>query len=89
MATQVAEPESTPSARVIDELQRANCSFFDFALQMARSHKEYFASIAPMPADRMSLLQEEATASIERQEEIESADEISFEQYLANYFAED
>lgn len=89
MATQVAEPETTPSARVIEELQQANCSFFDFALQMARSHKEYFSSIAPMPADRMSLLQEEATASIERQEEIESADEISFEQYLANYFAED
>ena len=85
----VEDPEKTPSARVIDELRSADCSFFEFALATSRGHKEYFASIAPMRAERYEELEQEASESIERQRQIEATDSISFEQYLDNYFAED
>ena len=89
MLAQVEDPETTPSARVIQELRDAGCSFFEFALTTARRHKDYFASLTPMPVERVRELEREASESIERQREIEATDEISFEQYLANYFSED
>jgi glutamate--cysteine ligase len=86
-ANQVAEPESTPSARLLQELHDSDCSFFEFALDVARRHKSYFSSIAPMPPERAERIATEARESIQRQREIEAADDISFEGYLSRYFA--
>jgi glutamate--cysteine ligase len=86
-ANQVAEPESTPSARMLQELYDSDCSFFEFALDVSRRHKNYFSSIAPMPPEREERIATEARESIRRQREIEAADDISFEEYLARYFA--
>ncbi len=86
-ASQVAEPESTPSARLLQELRDSDCSFFEFALDLARRHKDYFSSITPMPPERAELMAQEATESVQRQLDIEAADDMSFEDYLARYFA--
>jgi glutamate--cysteine ligase len=83
----VREPEATPSGRLLQELRDSKCSFFDFALDLARRHKDYFASIAPMPPERARQMEDEALESVRRQQEIEAADEISFEEYLARYYA--
>jgi glutamate--cysteine ligase len=87
MAARVADPDRTPSARLLHELRDAGAGFFEFALEVARGHKDYFNSIAPLPDDRARELEREARISIERQNEIEAADGISFEEYLARYFA--
>jgi glutamate--cysteine ligase len=89
VASQVAEPESTPSARLLQELRDSDCSFFEFALDIARRHKAYFSSIAPMPPERAQEIESEARESAQRQRDIEAADEISFDEYLARYFASD
>jgi glutamate--cysteine ligase len=68
-------------------LQDANCSFFEYALDVARRHRDYFASIAPMPPERAQQIEREATESVQRQHDIEAEDDISFEEYLARYFA--
>ena len=86
-AAHVAEPESTPSARLLQELRDSKCSFFEFVLDLARRHKAYFASIAPMPPERAQRMEREAVESIQRQRDIEAADDMSFEDYLARYFA--
>ena len=86
-ASQVADPESTPSARLLQELRDSNCSFFEFALDLARRHKDYFSSITPMPPERAEQMEKEAAESVQRQLDIEAADDISFEDYLARYFA--
>ena len=86
-ASQIAEPEGTPSARLLQELYDSGCSFFEFALDVARRHKSYFSSIAPMPPERAQRIASEARESIQRQREIEAADDITFEDYLARYFA--
>lgn len=82
----VEEPEATPSARLLADLRGQGVSFFEYAHSVARNHKDYFGAITPMAAGRHSEFKDEALRSVEQQREIESSDEISFEQYLANYF---
>ena len=87
MQTVVAEPELTPSARILGELRSADCSFFEFAMSVARGHRDYFASIEPLSAERNELLAREASESLQRQAEIEASDTISLDEYLQGYFS--
>lgn len=89
MASLVDNPDSTPSARMLYELREADCSFFEFAFEVARGHKAYFQSIASMPEDRARELEDEARQSVQRQRDIEATDSIEFKEYLARYFASD
>ena len=86
MQTLVDTPEKTPSTRILDELQRADAGFFRFALALAESHRDYFASIAKPNAAATAEFDEEAKASIRRQAAIEAGDKISLDEYLARYF---
>lgn len=85
----INEPAATPSARLLDELKSSKCSFFDYALSVAQSHRDYFTSIAPMSDARKEEFEQEAAHSIDRQQEIEASDKISLDEYLANYFRSD
>ncbi len=84
----VENPEATPSARILDELRTANTGFYHFAMDRALGHKEYFSELAPLSDARLGLYVDEASSSIRRQEEIEASDEISFDEYLQQYFSE-
>lgn len=84
----VDEPERTPSARLLTELRTSGASFFDFALSVARSHRDYFQSITALPQERKAVFEREATESIRRQHETETADTLDFDEYLARYFAD-
>ncbi len=85
----VENPDATPSARMLDELRTANCSFFDFALSVAEGHRDYFSSITPLKAETRDRFEREAKESLARQRAIEDADEISFDEYLENYYSGD
>ncbi|MDZ7644457.1 MAG: hypothetical protein U5K76_09750 [Woeseiaceae bacterium] len=82
----VADPDATPSARLLRELQENGSSFFEFALDAARGHRDYFNELGPMPAARYRVFAEEAASSLERQRSIEAADDISFDEYLEAYY---
>jgi len=84
----VDEPDATPSARVLEEMQSTGLGFFEFALESARGHKEYFAALAPLDGDRLRIYEDEAVASIERQRQIEASDTMNFDDYLEKYFSE-
>ena len=85
----IEDPDLTPSARVLAEMHKLGDSFFEFAMQASRGHRDYFASIAPIPAARERELNREAVGSLERQAEIEASDSIDFDAYLARYFSSD
>ena len=80
---------ATPSARLLDELQTAQCGFFDYAIEVARGHRDYFASITPLSSEKLNAFEREASLSIEKQLEIEARDDISLDEYLSNYFTSD
>jgi glutamate--cysteine ligase len=86
-AALVENADATPSARVLRELRERDCGFFDFALECARGHREYFLSLTPLAPERLKLFDDETRDSLKKQAEIEATDDISFEQYLQNYYA--
>ena len=87
MSKLIDDAEKTPSARLLNELHQRGDSFFEYAISMARSHRDYFASITPMSDERHEEFLQEAEQSMARQREIESSDSITFEEYLAHYYA--
>lgn len=85
----IDDPSSTPSARLLDELRNANCSFFEFVLSAAQNHRDYFSSITPLSDERNVEFETEVSRSIACQLETEASDTIGIEEYLANYFDSD
>ncbi len=83
----VETPESTPSARVLADMRLADSSFFLFGLSMAESHRDYFASIAALDDAKNAQFMQEAEASLQRQQDIETSDSISLDEYLECYFS--
>lgn len=84
----LADAGATPSARLLDELANAGGGFFEFAMRAARGHRDYFRALAPGNPERRQELEEEARNSVKRQREIEHSDRMSFDEYLASYFAD-
>jgi glutamate--cysteine ligase len=85
----IEDPDATPSARVLEELRETGAGFYHFAMERALGHKDYFLDLEPLSGDRLAIYADEAKSSIERQQSIEAADEISFDEYLEQYFSED
>ncbi len=84
----LADVRLTPSARLLAELHSTEESFFALALRMSTMHKAYFRDLHTPNPQRLSELSAEAEESVRRQREIESSDRVSFEEYLAKYFAD-
>jgi glutamate--cysteine ligase len=62
-------------------------SFFEFAQRKSREHYEFFA-IQPLDSERVAFFSNLAETSWQQQRAIEAADDISFDTFLANYFAQ-
>ncbi len=86
LRTTIDDADETPSARIVEELRSNDDGFFHFALQMARRHRDYFASIAPLNKHILSEFGDEAADSHRRQRDIEAADVINLDEYLLQYF---
>jgi glutamate--cysteine ligase len=86
-AAKVEDVARTPSARLMEELTTTDESFFDLALRMSATHKAYFLDLYPANEERLTEFRREAEESLEKQRQIETNDQGSFEDYLARYFA--
>ena len=84
--TAVAHPEATPSARALEEMKELGGSYFEHVLEVSRGHARTLRD-EPLPDGERSRFELEATSSIDRQTALEAGDRVSFEEYLADYFA--
>ena len=82
-----SNPENTPSARTLRMMEEHDGSFFEFAMAQSIEHEKFFRRYPLTPADMVGL-DTIAAESIAQQKDIEGSDEISFDQFLANYFAQ-
>ncbi|NVK42375.1 MAG: glutamate--cysteine ligase [Oceanospirillaceae bacterium] len=80
------DPDQTPSAQILKRLRSDGISYREFALAQSHAHREQLSG-TPLNSDRAQYLSRMATASLEEQAQIESADEIGFDEFLANYLA--
>jgi len=77
----------TPSARTLVEMSSSEQSFAEFALQTSMLHKAYFLDLYPPNERRLDEFKLEAETSLQRRDEIEAADTVSFDEFLVRYFA--
>ena len=82
----VAAPEATPSARVLAAMRSGGGSHLEYVREISRRHCEALRTEALPDAERLRF-EREAAASIAAQTALEAADAVTFEQYLAGYFA--
>lgn len=83
----VADPELTPSARVLREMRERNLPFFRLAMAYSEQWAQYFLQ-RPLAADMQRTFESETARSLAAQRLIEQSDDISFEYYLQNFFAQ-
>lgn len=82
-----ADPEQTYSARLLAEQAAAGVPFADFGLQLAANYREYFLGLGDDINQHHASLVAESAASLQRQRDIEAADSLSLDDYLARYYA--
>ena len=83
----VQEPELTPSARILREMRERGEGFLDFAHRLSQGHAAWHKE-RPLSAERQAFFSRLAEASRRQQEEIEAADDVDFDTFLARYFAQ-
>jgi glutamate--cysteine ligase len=81
----IANPALTPSAAVLAELQSRQISWGAFALEQSQQHAEYFRS-RPLAPAQLAPFTDMAAHSLAGQVELERADQLGFDDYLAGYF---
>ena len=87
MAARIADPDLTPSARVLNELTSGEITYFQWALGKSREHKQTLMA-APLDPEVEDHYTEMAEVSLQDQIKIEQSDTRTFEEYLDNYFSQ-
>ncbi|HXK58027.1 MAG TPA: glutamate--cysteine ligase, partial [Gammaproteobacteria bacterium] len=83
----IGHPDRTPSARMLAEMRNNGEGFFQFAQRLSLQHHNYFSGIS-ISAEREAFFRKQAEISLSGQAELESRPQVSFEQFLRDYFAQ-
>jgi glutamate--cysteine ligase len=83
----VPHEELTPSARILAEMRKRQEPFNDFAMRLSEEHAKYFKQLS-LEKDQFQYFTKLMQQSWKQQQAIEAADNLSFPEYLARYFAQ-
>ena len=83
----VEDPDLTPSARILREMSERKLPFFRVAMAYSEQWAEYFRE-RPLAEATLAAFEEETRRSVEDQASVEASDNISFREYLDNFFAQ-
>lgn len=81
----IDDPDKTPSAKIINELRKNDCGFYQFAMEKALEHESHFRN-NPLTEEDFKQFQQQSKTSLQQQTDIEANDTQTFEEYLAEYF---
>ncbi len=84
----VENPELTPSAKILAGMNDTHQPFGSFGLSTSAKHRYYFKQ-KKLDTDKTRYLAELAQMSHAKQTDIETADQLDFDQFLANYFSQE
>ena len=83
----ISNPALIPSTRMIDTMAKNKESFFDFAIRKSRKVANHFTH-RPLAKDALAQRKQQVITSREVAQQIENAEEPSFDQFLENYFSQ-
>ena len=81
----VRDSSLTPSARVLQEMRDTGEEYFHFAKRKAQEHQAYFNARA-ISAERERFFTQIAQDSLLKQQQIEMADVLPFDEFIKEYF---
>jgi len=82
------EPERTPSARLLAELEQRGESFAQLALRVSREHRQQLAGSPAERPERLRELQGMVEESLQALSRLEARQRSGFDEYLAAYLAD-
>ena len=80
----VADPELTPSARILAAMRDNSVPFFRFAMNRSIAHRDQFLA-EPMDQGMRARFEQLAQQSLTDQRVIEANDVLDFDSFLASY----
>jgi glutamate--cysteine ligase len=80
----LANPDRTPSARILAEMRASGENFFRYARRLSEQHRRYFVG-RPLTKEQERFFTEAAEWSLVEQREIEAKDVMSFDEFLRGY----
>ena len=80
------DPALTPSAQVLATMQEEGLNHGQFIIRQAQKHKDSLLAEASA-ADMEAMLVQMSQDSLSEQQQIEAAEQPSFDAYLADYMA--
>ncbi len=83
----ITNPSLTPSARILRDMEKNQQSFYAHALALAETHRDYFAA-RPLDLAAHKSFEEMSAISLKAQHELEASKQLSFDEYLENYYAQ-
>ena len=81
----ISDPELTPSAKILHDMQTQGKPFFHFAMDLTQQHADHFKN-NPLSTEQQQYFEQQRLASLKKQQQIEDNDSESFSEYLANYY---
>ena len=81
----VRDPDLTPSARLLADLRTTGASFFEYALESARSKRDYFLAL-PFEGEKERFLAETASRSAAEARALDDDTAETFDEYQRRYF---
>ena len=87
LATQsakIADPNLTPSGKILTDMKKGGLSFFEFSLQQSTKHRNELENNGLSEAAE-KMMTETAAQSLKKQTEIETLETEGFEEYLKNW----
>ena len=82
----VMDPDLTPSARMLAEMRAREESFFALAQRLSHAHRRALLA-RPLAPERLAMFEDLTRSSLHRQAQIEAADDVDFDTFLARYLA--
>ena len=78
--------EETLAQKVIDSIHNEKSTVGEFGTFLGNKYKNYYSNIHPAQNDEWNTLEKEASNSIDKQKILESESEISWNDYVDNYY---
>lgn len=86
LTKQLGDLDATFSGKMVKTMKAQEKGFSDYAMDVSMAHKHYFSQNL-LSSEKLAHYQKEAMLSHQTKALLESSDKISFEAFLANYYA--
>ena len=80
----IENPDLTPSGQILNDMKEGQLSFFEFSMQQSRIQRDYLQD-GGLDQATITMMQETAATSLEKQKQIEAGDDMSFDEFLRRW----